>query len=132
MRYIVFILLICSLAFSESLVERLQSLLQDKREKRVQILSYNPFVIKKEVSKKYKTSTPSKKKRKRVNKRGLRLVGIMGKRAFIDGRWVGVGDRVSGYEVKSVGARSVVLLKKRKKKILRFEKNEKIVKVREK
>ncbi len=132
MKILLFGLILSTLVFGDNLSLRLQKLINDKSEKRVEILKYDPFFTKSEIKKTYKKDSTLKKVNKRAEKRELRLISVMGSRAFVDGRWIGKGDTIAGYRVKKVLKNSVILFKKRKMIVLKFEKNTEILKVREK
>ncbi|MFK5882470.1 MAG: hypothetical protein QM482_09680 [Sulfurospirillum sp.] len=132
MKFVVSVLFLLSFVFGDNLAQRLQKLINDKSEKKVEVLKYDPFFTKLEIKKTYKKDLVLKKKKKTVKNRELKLVSIMGTKAFVDGRWIAKGDVVTGYRVKKVLGNAVILYKKRKTIVLRFEKNAEILKVREK
>ncbi len=65
----------------------------------------------------YKTHIPSKPTIQKVHK-GLFLEAILNKSALINGKWYKVGDKIYGYTVVNINAKSVELVKNKKKKIL--------------
>ncbi len=129
MRYFLIFLFLFSSVFGADLSQRLQYLIQDKKVKTVTILKYDPFYTKQIEKQLRKYNLPTPKKRK---KRALKLVSILGNRAFIDGTWFGDGDKVDGYKIKKVLQNRVILSRQSKIKILRFKKNRNILNVREK
>jgi len=129
MRYFLCFLLLFSFVFGANLSQRLENLMQDKKIKTITVLKYDPFFEKHEKKQLQKHGLIIHRIRK---KRGLRLVAVLGKRAFIDGMWFGKGDKIDGYKIKKVFQNRVILYKQNKIKVLRFEKNKNILNVREK
>jgi len=129
MRYFLCFLLLFSSVFGANLSQRLENLIQDKKIKTVTILKYDPFFEKHEKKQFKKHDLIIRGVRK---KRILRLVAVLGKRAFINGMWFSKGDKISGYKIKKVFQNRVILRKQNKIKVLRFEKNKNILNVREK
>lgn len=129
MRYFLCFLLLFSFVFGADLSQRLEHLIQDKKIKTVTILKYDPFFEKYEKKQLQKHDSIIRRIRK---ERALRLVAVLGKRAFIDGMWFGKGDKIHGYKIKKVFQNRVILYKQNKIKVLRFEKNKNILNVRDK
>jgi len=129
MRYFLCFLLLFSSVFGANLSQRLENLIQDKKIKTVTILKYDPFFEKHEKKQLQKHHLIIRRIRK---ERVLRLVAVLGKRAFINGKWFSKGDKISGYKIKKVFQNRVILYKQNKIKVLRFEKNKNILNVREK
>jgi len=131
MKYFLIYLFLFTSVFGDNLPQRLEHLLKDKKIKTVTMLKYDPFFTKYEKKQSYKHSFIIQKKTK-TKKRKLKLVSILGNRAFIDGRWLGKGNKIHGYKIKKVLQNKVVLFKQNKIKVLRFEKSKDILNVREK
>ncbi len=129
MRYFLICLFLFSSVFGLNLSQRLENLIQDKKIKTVTILKYDPFFTKYEKKQLQKYYFHVQKKKK---KRALKLVSILGNRAFIDGKWFAKGDKIDGYKIKKVFPNRVVLYRQNKIKVLKFEKNKNILNVREK
>ena len=129
MRYFLICLFLFSSVFGLNLFQRLENLIQDKKIKTVTILKYDPFFTKYEKKQLQKHYFHVQKKKK---KRALKLVSILGNRAFIDGMWFAKGDKIDGYKIKKVFPNRVVLYMQNKIKVLKFEKNKNILNVREK
>ncbi|NOX16362.1 MAG: hypothetical protein GXP61_10150 [Epsilonproteobacteria bacterium] len=127
MRYILIALCIFSFVFGESLSARLDKLIGDKSIKKVTILKYNPFFTKKQ-EKQIKKKEITTNKVNKIPK--LKLITIFNKKAFINGEWLGKNDKIHGYKIKNILTDYVVLVKKNRKKILRFERIKEILKVR--
>ncbi len=129
MRYIFLLVLMLSTVFATTLDIRIKNLIKSKKDTTVTILKYNPFVTHKEV-KNAQTNilhTPQAKVKKR-----LRLVTILNKKAFVDGRWVEKGDTIFDYSVKKISKDRVLLEKRGKIVILKFKKDRNILDIRDK
>ncbi len=132
MRFVLIFSLLLSFLFGDDLAIKLQKLISNKSEKKVEILKYDPFFTKKDIGRVYDKKTSSLKRKKIARKIDMKLVAILDNQAFIDDRWVAKNDIIYGYRVKKILKDSIVLIKKRKKVILRFKKGRKILKIREK
>jgi len=131
MRFLFLFLFMFSFIFGGNLALKLQKLIDNKSEKSVEILKYNPFFTKNEIKQISDKKFGITRKKKRYKKRDLSLVVILDHRAFVGGKWVSKNDIIDGYRVEKIFQDSVILINKRKKKILRFKKTKDILKVRE-
>lgn len=129
MKILLLFLLLFSSVFSDNLGKRLENLIHNQKVKKITILKYDPFFTKQEIKKIYKQNHVVYRKTK---KNILRLVSILGNKAFVNHRWLGVHDVINGYKVDKILQNSVLLHKKNKTIVLRFKKSKEILKVREK
>ncbi len=130
MRYIlIFVLMLTVLLAQDNLSIRLDKLIQEKSVKKVAMVKYDPFLIKKEIKTEVKKANISKKK---TQKKELMLISIFGDRAFIDGSWVKKNDHIRGYKVVEIKKKSILLSRNHKILVLKFKKSKEILKVREK
>ncbi len=129
MRYIFLLVLILPIVFAATLDMRIKSLIKNKKDTTITILKYNPFVVPKKVKNAQANIAhiPQQKAKKR-----LRLVTILNKKAFVDGRWVEKGDTIFGYSVKNISQDRVLLEKKGKIVVLKFKKDKNILDIRDK
>ena len=131
MRLYLVLFLLLSTAFCNELSDKLDSLIKNKTEKKVVVLKYNPFykpVIKEEeIGNKKKALHVRTKKSDDFN-----LVAIINKKAFINGKWYKEGERIGKFKIKLIKKDSVVLFGNRKKLLLDFISDKKILKIREK
>ncbi len=129
MRYLLILSLVFSFGFGDNLSLRLDKLILDKSVKKVTILEYNPFFIKqtKRQIKKNDFFAPAV-----IKKQKLRLITILNNKAFINNRWLGIQEKISGFVVKKISKNSVTLIKKHRKVVLRFQESKDILKVRKK
>ncbi len=111
MRYLLIYLFLFSFVFGDNLSQRLERLIQDKRVKTVTILKYDPFFTKNEKKQPQGHSVVMQKRKKRIS---LRLVCILGNKAFISGKWLGNGDKIHGYKIRKVLQNKVILSKQKK------------------
>jgi len=129
MRYLLCFLFLFSSVFADDLSQRLEKLIQDKKIKTVTILKYDPFFEKGKKKQFKKHHLIIHRSRKKI---ALKLVAILGNRAFINGKWFSKGDKIDGYRIKKVFQDRVMLYKQDKIKVLRFEKNKNILNVKDK
>ncbi len=132
MRFLFLFLFAFSFAFGDELALKLQKLINSKSEKRVEILKYNPFFTKREIKKPSSKKLNSIIQKKTIKKSDLKLITILGHKAFVGGRWIEKNDIIDGYRVEKILESSVVLKNRKKEMILGFKKTKEILKVREK
>ncbi len=132
MRFLFLFLFILSFVSGIDLALKLQKLIDNKSEKSIEILKYNPFFTKKEIKQMPVREAGVINHNKRYRKRALSLVAILNHRAFVGGKWIGKDDIIDGYRVEKILQDSVILINKEEKKILRFKKIKDILKIREK
>ncbi|WP_345991918.1 hypothetical protein [Sulfurimonas sp. HSL-1716] len=88
------------------------------------------FVVKKEKAENAQSKTASGTrvfKKRRIWP--LRVTLIINSKAFINGRWYGINDKVRGYKVTSIDKVKVSLVKNKKVKILSIKKDNKNIKI---
>lgn len=90
---------------------------------------YDPFAKAKPILLKKITKDTKVVKRKR--KRPIIIQTILNKKAFINNRWFGVGDRVFGYLIKSIKRDAIFILKNHKWVKISMKKRKNIVTVKE-
>ncbi len=131
MRLYLVLFLLLSTAFCNELSDKLDSLIKNKTEKKVVVLKYNPFykpaIKEEEIGNKKKALHVRTKKNDDFN-----LVAIINKKAFINGKWYKEGERIGKFKIKLIKKDSVVLFGDRKKLLLDFISDKKILKIREK
>ncbi len=132
MRFLFLFLSVYSFVFGDKLALKLQKLIDNKSEKSVEILKYNPFFTKKEMKQMDSKKSNSIKQEKTVKKIDLKLITILDNKAFVGGRWIAKNDIIYGYRVKKILKNSVVLKSRKKEIVLKFRKTKEILKVRKK
>ncbi|MDX1810178.1 MAG: hypothetical protein R3331_11620 [Sulfurospirillaceae bacterium] len=128
MRYLLILTILLSFVFGDNLSTRLEHLIQNKHEKKVVFLSYNPFQVNKKEKKaaeSYRDITPKKQNHP------LDFITVMNKKAFINGRWFKAGDIVAGYKIEKIYPNKILVNKKGVKTTLGLGIKENILKIRE-
>ena len=82
------------------------------------------FIEKTKTDSKVKSDPNVKSKVKKVSK-VLSLTVVINKKAMINGKWYRHGDLVNGYRLKTISAKSVLLVKNKKKLLLSVKTNSK-------
>lgn len=128
MRYFVIFVILLSFSLGDNLSVRLENLIKNKQDKKVIFLNYNPFPI----TKKEKKSTENnsnvvyRKKTKLLN-----FVTVINDRAFVNGRWLKVGDKIDGYRLEKIYSDKIIVNKRGVKTTLSLGMKQNILKIRE-
>ncbi len=81
-------------------------------------VKYDPFVKAQKIIKRHK-AVPIRIKRART----LHLVAIFNDKAYIDGKFYHVGDKIDGYVIEKIDKRGVLLKRGKQSKLLRLVPN---------
>jgi hypothetical protein len=118
--------MLCLVVSASPIHKTIDELLKNEEQKSLEIPSYDPF----------KRAQPllNKKHTKRPSHRSVKteLIALMDKRAYINGRWYSLGQRLSEGKIIKIDASSVTLKKGNKIKILRLRQHKKLFSISEK
>jgi len=109
---------------AETMEGKMEALVAYKPAHHNVVLDYNPFVSEETmVALGTQTQNPEDKT--------LRLLSVMNQKAFISGKWYGVGDRIENGKVSSIKPSGVEIIQGGKKRMLQFESAKSVLHVKD-
>ncbi|WP_331775718.1 hypothetical protein [Sulfurospirillum sp. 1612] len=128
MRIFLMVMVSLSILFGADLSTRLDQLIHSKKENKIVVLNYNPFVV----TKKVKGTTTSVMSTSNKQASPIHFVMVLNHSAFINGHWYKVGERVAGYKIKKIFTDKIKIEKKGVTRTLYLKKKQQILNIREK
>jgi hypothetical protein len=128
MRYFLVFLVLLSLSYADNLSARLENLIKTRQDRPVVFLNYNPFQIVKTEKKTTDRYTPSTRQKKAEP---LDFVTVINHQAFVNGRWLKVGEKIAGYKLEKIDSDTIIVSKNGVKTTLGLGVKQNILKVRE-
>lgn len=119
-------LMFCLVTAASPIHKTIDELLENEEQKSLEIPRYDPFKRTQPLLNKKQTKRPPHKSVK------TELIAIMGKRAYINGRWYSLGESLSEGKIIKIDAQSVTLKKGNTIKILRLREHKKLFEISEK
>jgi len=124
---------ISTLAFSSSPTDQIDKMVEEIKKPRKGVAmselmtTPDPFVVlKRDDNSTGQIAAPQKKEEK------LTLGGIMNEKAFINGKWLKIGEEIYGYKLHFIGTKGVVLVDEtRVRKLFLHEKNKGLITIKE-
>lgn len=119
--------LVFSLVAAASPIHKtIDELLENEEQKSLEIPRYDPFKRAQPLLNKKQSARPVARSVK------TELIAIMGKRAYINGRWYSLGQSISEGKIIKIDTRSLTLKKGNKIKILQLREHKKLFSISEK
>jgi len=111
---------------ADTLESKLEALSKFQQSPKVIVLDYNPFVTEAMIEKLH-----SKASLDAEDPKSLKLLSVLNNRAFISGRWYGVGDRIDGGTIVTIAPTFVRIKRGPQNETLLFEKSKKLLHVKD-
>lgn len=128
MKQFFLLLLIGTTLLAQDLDSKLNELIVYKNPNKDVIIDYNPFVsentMKTLINDNNTTSGNGVKKE-------MKLISIINQKAFIGGKWYGVGEMIEGKKIIKINADTVEMKQGPKRTILAFEASKDLLKIKD-
>lgn len=109
---------------AETMESKMEALMAYKPAHQSVVLQYNPFMSE-------ETMAELGTKPQSTEDKSLKLLSVMNQKAFISGKWYGVGDRIENGKVSRINPSSVEMIQGGKKSVLRFESAKSVLHVKD-
>lgn len=114
--------------FAQDVDSKLNELIVYKNSNKDIVLDYNPFVNESTMKTLMKDSVPASNSE---IKKEMALISIMNQKAFIGGKWYGIGEMIDGKKIIKININTVELKQGSQITILAFETSKNLLKIKD-
>lgn len=129
MKQFIVLLLISVSLFAQDIDSKLNELIVYKNSNKDVLIDYNPFIN--ENTMKTLMHDGNSNTGNSETKKEMKLVSIMNQKAFISGKWYGVGEMIDGKKIIKINTNTVELKQGSQITILAFEASKDLLKMKD-